>query len=97
VHLSAVTTWEVTIKWRLGKLGLPARPADLVRESLVTHRLESLAVTHEHAWRVGDLPNHHTDPFDRMLIAQALTENLELITADAAVRAYPVPVMWALD
>lgn len=97
VFLSAVTTWEITIKWGLGKLKLPQRPASLVRDSLASNQLLPLAITHEHAWRVGDLPPLHHDPFDRLLIAQALAENLDLITANPQVRAYPLNTRWAPD
>lgn len=95
LYLSSISTLEATIKWRLGKLRLPGRPADLVRESLQENQLEALPVTHEHAWRIGDLPSHHHDPFDRVLVAQALVENLELVTADALLRSYPAPIHWA--
>lgn len=97
IFLSSVTTWEITIKWRLGKLALPDRPAVIVLDSLNNNRLLPLAVSHEHSWRVGDLPDLHNDPFDRLLIAQALTEKLDLITADAQIRHYPVNVRWALE
>lgn len=97
LFLSAVSSWEATIKWRLGKLRLPGRPEEIVKHSLEHNRLDVLPVTHEHACRVGDLPHHHDDPFDRLLIAQALAQGLQLVTADAALRAYRVPIHWALD
>ncbi len=97
VYLSAVSSWEVAIKWRLGKLELPARPGELVKDSLRTNGFLRLDIFHEHGWKVADLPDHHRDPFDRLLVAQAVCERLTLLTADALITAYPCPVMWALD
>jgi PIN domain nuclease of toxin-antitoxin system len=54
-----------------------------------------LVVTHAHALRVAELPDHHRDPFDRLLVAQALTESLSILTADRQLRRYHVPVVWA--
>lgn len=97
VYLSAVSSWEIAIKWRLGKLNLPARPEELVKDSLSVNGFLRLDVSHEHGLRVADLPDRHRDPFDRLLVAQATSEGLTLLTADTALTAYPCASMWALD
>ena len=97
IYLSAVVSWEISIKWRLGKLKLPGRPGDLVRRSLEENSLLSLPVTHDHSLQVGDLPDHHHDPFDRLLVAQAVVEHLILITADPQLKPYPSRIHWAFD
>jgi PIN domain nuclease of toxin-antitoxin system len=94
IYLSAVTSWELSIKMRLGKLQLSASPARCVPEFMAKQGLRSLAITHVHAAKVYDLPLHHADPFDRMLIAQALTEETTILTADHAFKKYPVPIVW---
>ena len=97
LYLSAVTSWEICIKWALGRIELKERPDQLVWHSLKENRLIPLPVTHEQTWLVSDLVAHHSDPFDRLLIAQAIREELVLITADAQIRPYPVSIQWALD
>jgi PIN domain nuclease of toxin-antitoxin system len=94
IYLSAVTSWELSIKMRLGKLQLSASPARCVPEFMAKQGLRSLAITHIHAAKVYELPLHHSDPFDRMLIAQALTEETTILTADHAFKKYPVPIVW---
>lgn len=89
VLVSAVSAWEITIKSALGRLRAP----DDLAAQLKRARLESLDITVAHALAVGDLPNHHADPFDRMLIAQARSEGLTLVTRDARIRRYDVAVM----
>jgi len=76
--LSAVVTWELAIKQGLGRLGLPQPPGQLVTEQLSRLALTPLVVDHRHAAAVADLPDHHRDPFDRMLVAQAAVEELLL-------------------
>jgi len=90
VFVSAASAWEVAIKQALGRLRLPDRFATGVEES----GFEQLAVTFDHAERAGALPPHHGDPFDRMLIAQALEERLTLVTHDKRFVPYGVDVLW---
>jgi PIN domain nuclease of toxin-antitoxin system len=85
-----VVIWEVAIKRRLGKLDAPA---DLLGR-LEQAGVGLLPIMPAHADRVGTLPMHHQDPFDRLLIAQADTEGLALVSADAAMRRYEVEVVW---
>ncbi len=94
IYLSAITSWELSIKMRLGKLQLSASPARCVPEFMAKQGLRSLAITHIHAAKVYDLPLHHADPFDRLLVAQALTEEMAILTADHAFEKYPVPIVW---
>jgi PIN domain nuclease of toxin-antitoxin system len=93
--LSAASSWEIAIKYALGRLPLPEEPSTYVPSRLRLSGVEGLAVTHSHALRVAALPQHHRDPFDRLLVAQAQLEDLTIITADAALRAYGVPVLAA--
>ncbi|WP_434741258.1 type II toxin-antitoxin system VapC family toxin [Micromonospora sp. SH-82] len=89
IFLSPVTLWEITIKQRAGKLAGPPDLAERVREM----GFRQLPVTHTHAIAAGRLPPHHRDPFDRMLVAQAITENLTLATRDASIALYDVDVL----
>ena len=97
VLLSPASSWEATIKWQLGRLDLPLPPRDYVSRCMLRDALTALPVEHRHTVAVGELPDHHKDPFDRLLIAQALIEGIPLVSADTAIRAYPVEVLWALD
>ena len=90
VVISAVVVWEVAIKRGLGKLDAPS---DLL-EQLERADVDLLPITGRHADRVGSLPLHHRDPFDRLLIAQAEIDDLALVTADDALRRYGVEVVW---
>lgn len=92
--LSAASIWEIQIKAGIGKLTLHQPLAEVVASQLA-NGLHLLPITLDHALRVGDLPLHHKDPFDRLLIAQALVEEAVLASADAAIAAYHVPRLWA--
>ena len=92
VFVSAASAWECTIKASLGKLTLPEPFADGVDDS----GFDRLAITMEHAALIGTLPPRHKDPFDRILVAQAVHEGLTLVTADHAVAAYDTLTLWAL-
>lgn len=90
IQISAVVIWEVAIKRRLGKLDAP----DQLLEQLERTGVDLLPITARHADRVGTLPMHHRDPFDRLLIAQADVEGLALVTADGDLGDYGVEVVW---
>jgi PIN domain nuclease of toxin-antitoxin system len=90
LYLSAVSSWEIIIKSGTGKLVLPERPAEFVTHAMRVMSLQSLNITHLHALAVDSLPDHHRDPFDRMLIAQALSEQMTLLTADRVFQKYKV-------
>jgi PIN domain nuclease of toxin-antitoxin system len=90
VLVSSASVWEIAIKRSLGKLSAPAGLLEAISED----GLVFLAVTPWHAWRAGDLPWHHRDPFDRLLAAQALSEGIPLLTADPRFGPYGVGVLW---
>ncbi len=94
VFLSSVTSWEVAIKFAIGRLTLPKKPDELLSEIFAKFSFQPLSITHAHSLSVGELVFHHRDPFDRMLIAQARSENLVLLTADSMFEKYPVEILW---
>jgi len=89
VHVSAASIWEVSIKQALGKLSVDG---DL--DLMVTEDFESLDIGFDHARLAGELPAHHRDPFDRILIAQGKVEGLTILTRDRKFSNYDVPKMW---
>ncbi|MBS1032846.1 type II toxin-antitoxin system VapC family toxin [Gluconobacter cerinus] len=88
---SAASLWEVTIKAGLGRADFQIDP-HLLRRGLIENGYEELPVTGQHAIAVGQLPDVHRDPFDRILVAQATVEGLLLVTHDPLVQAYPGPI-----
>lgn len=95
LFVSAASAWEITIKYSLGKLRLPSRPAELIPNWMAESRALPLPIEHGHALHIGNLPPHHRDPFDRMLIAQAQIERLPILTSDRQFAAYDVELLWA--
>ena len=91
IYVSAAVAWEIAIKKSLGKLEAP----DDLDEMIDANRFSALPVTIAHALGVLALPDHHRDPFDRILIAQALHEGLPLVTRDQEIAKYPVPQILA--
>jgi PIN domain nuclease of toxin-antitoxin system len=91
VMISAVTIWEIAVKRSLGKLDIPEDWFDAICDESFEH----LSITFEHARKVDVLPNFHRDPFDRILIAQALSEGLTLVTHDDIMLKYDVPYLKA--
>lgn len=91
---SAASSWEVAIKYKLGRLPLPEEPAIFLTEELRNNQIESLPIMDRHAFHAGNLPRHHNDPFDRMLISQAMTEDLALLSRDSLFEPYDVHVVW---
>ena len=91
--LSAASVWEIVIKHALGKLPLPVKPRDFVPTRLEVTQTEILEISGGHALRIADLPDHHHDPFDRMIVAQALMEGLTLLTGDSILRQYDVDLL----
>jgi PIN domain nuclease of toxin-antitoxin system len=91
VLVSAVSVWEISIKRTLGKL---KAPGDLLRQ-IEMSGLEALPITLAHADTAGTLPRHHDDPFDRMLVAQAVSESLTLVTRDPRLADYRIPILSA--
>ena len=95
LYLSAASSWEIAIKTALGRLQLPEPAASYIPKRMATEGIRPLTITHTHALAVSDLPLHHGDPFDRLLIAQALTEDMMILTADRTFELYEVDVLWA--
>jgi PIN domain nuclease of toxin-antitoxin system len=91
--ISAATVWEMAIKASLGRLQLSG-PVDAYVAEKVGQGYRMLAISWTHAARVEALPWHHRDPFDRLLVAQALTERCPVITRERAFRKYGVEVVW---
>jgi PIN domain nuclease of toxin-antitoxin system len=92
--LSAASSWEIAIKTALGKLELPSPPERFVPGRLAEDGIDALPIEHAHALRVARLPPHHSDPFDRLLVAQAQLEHCALLTADAQILDYDIEVVW---
>lgn len=90
LYLSVLTSWEIAIKYATGKLPLPEPPLVFVEKRLQRDGLQTLHIEHRHALAVAQLPMHHHDPFDRLLIAQARDESMVLATVDAKIKAYEV-------
>lgn len=94
VFLSVSSAWEIAIKSKLGRLELPAPALAFVREASELYRLTILPVELEDAVRAGELPLHHKDPFDRLLVAQATLRDVEIVSPDAAFQPYGVRTIW---
>ena len=92
--LSSATVWELGIKAAIGRLSLPVPLRELVRRAVVDGGVRVLDVTPEHALRASELPMLHKDPFDRLLVAQAMTERMTLATRDGRVEGYDVATLW---
>ena len=94
VFVSAASAWELATKVRLGKLPTAARLTHRLSESLAEHDFKPLSIRLEHGRLGGLLPGAHRDPFDRILAAQALLEDMTLVTIDPAFTAFGVKVLW---
>jgi PIN domain nuclease of toxin-antitoxin system len=90
IYVSAASAWEISIKKALGKLDAP----DDLHVALLVNHFQPLSITITHATSAGQLPRHHDDPFDRMLIAQAQAEQLTIVTHDTIFRPYGIPIIW---
>ncbi len=94
VFLSSISVWEMVVKYQLNRLPLPQPPVDFITEQRELHRIESLPLGEEVMRHLIHLPTHHKDPFDRMLICQAIAHNLTLLTPDETIKLYPVATAW---
>lgn len=94
VLLSAASGWEIAIKARLGRLTLPDEPERFLAEQLAANAFQVLPVHLSHALRVYSLPDHHRDPFDRLLVAQAQVEGMAIVSGDPQLARYLVQVAW---
>ena len=91
---SVVSAWEIAIKIGVGKLELPDTPEKFVTAQLFRNDLEVPPMYLGHALRVYALPDHHRDPFDRLLVAQAIVKEMPLLSAASWIARYPVEVVW---
>ena len=94
IHFSAASGWEIAIKARLGRLTVPDDLARFMTGQIEQNGFRSLAIELAHALRVHSLEDLHRDPFDRMLVAQSMVENLPIIGRDAQITAYGVESIW---
>jgi PIN domain nuclease of toxin-antitoxin system len=94
IYWSVASSWEISIKCSLGKLLFEEPPETLLPMELDRNRIETLPILNEHAFKAGQLPFYHKDPFDRMLIAQASVESMGLISDDLNFQSYEVDVFW---
>lgn len=93
-YLSAVSTWEIAIKNVLGRLPLPAPPERFIPDQREKHHISALSLDEEDTLYLTRLPSYHKDPFDRMLICQAITHGLVILTPDESILQYPVKTAW---
>jgi PIN domain nuclease of toxin-antitoxin system len=94
IFVSAASAWEMTTKFRIGKLPDAGSVAHDVAAVMASEGFEGLSISLRHGQRAGDLVGRHRDPFDRMLIAQALIEDLTLVSNEKAFDAYAVKRLW---
>jgi PIN domain nuclease of toxin-antitoxin system len=94
IFLSAVSTWEIAIKLAKGKLAIAQPLTSFVLSQIALYQFQPLTITYDHTYYVENLPAHHNDPFDRLLIAQAVLEDLVILTRDAQFEKYGVPLLW---
>lgn len=94
VFLSAVSVWEIVVKHRLGRLPLPEPPQRFIPKQRARHQIQPLPLEEETVLQLARLPDYHRDPFDRILICQAITHSLTILTPDPAIIQYPVRTDW---
>lgn len=93
VYLSVVSLWEIIVKYQLGKLPLPHSPEIYIPQQRKRHGITSMILTEEDISELMKLPSIHRDPFDRMLICQAISRNLKIVTVDRAIHEYSVETL----
>ena len=94
VYLSSVSIWEIIVKHQLGKLPLPSAADDFIKQQCEKHFVEYLSLDEKAVFNLSTLPNHHRDPFDRMLVCQAIAHDLTVLTSDKLIMQYPVATVW---
>lgn len=94
VYLSVVSEWEMAIKYRLGRLPLPENPQQYIPEQREKHAITSLSLDEESTLHILRLPEIHRDPFDRMIVSQALVHGFAIVTPDEFIHQYPARVIW---
>lgn len=94
LFFSAASGWEISIKVQIGRLKLPDEPQRFIPVQMRTNAIQSLPILMSHALHVFILPDHHRDPFDRLLIAQAQLEGLPIMSADPQIAKYQIKIIW---
>ena len=94
VYLSSVSVWEIIVKNQLGKLPLPSAADDFIKQQCEKHFIEYLALDEKAVFNLSRLPNHHRDPFDKMLVCQAIAYALTILISDKLIMQYPVATVW---
>ncbi len=94
LYLSAASGWEISIKVQIGRLKLPDEPQRFIHSQMRTNAIQSLPILMNHALHVSTLPDHHRDPFDRLLIAQAQLEGFPILSADPQMAKYQIEAIW---
>ena len=94
LFLSLVSVWEIQIKVQLGKLNLDISLSEIVKDQTKINDVQILPMKLSHIWTLDTLPYYHKDPFDRLLISQAITENLIILGVDSVFDSYPVQKIW---
>ncbi len=91
---SQVSTWEICLKYQIGKLPLPEKPGPFLRKRITRDGLSYEPIADEALFASIDLPRHHADPFDRLLIATARHLRMPVVTSDSVFKSYPIEVIW---
>lgn len=94
IFLSVVSVWEIIIKHKLGKFSLPKSPDKFIMQQRQQHRIESLELDETAIMQLLRLPDYHKDPFDKMLICQAIGHGLSILTPDKEIQQYPIQCYW---
>lgn len=94
VYLSVASAWEIIVKHNLGKLPLPEPVHDFIKNNRVRHRIESLPLDEAAVLQLSRLPEYHRDPFDRIIICQAIAGSMTILTPDTHITSYPVRTEW---
>ncbi len=94
LFLSTASIWEMQIKIGIGKLHFDNLLSEIVAQQREINELKILPIKLKHIWQLNNLPLHHKDPFDRMIISQAITENLPILTIDNIFNQYPINTIW---
>ena len=94
VFFSSISAWEISVKWSIGKLILPYPPEQFIPRERKRHFIEELRLSEKDTFSLSKLPDIHKDPFDRMLICQAVENGLTILTPDQHIQRYPVKTLW---
>ena len=94
VYLSVASAWEIIVKHSLGKLPLPELPHDFIKSNRSRHRIETLPLDEKAVLQLSRLPEYHKDPFDRIIICQAIAGGMVILTPDTHISRYPVNTDW---